>query len=44
MNQRKSYLDMSKGIGILVVMLAHVLDEKGTFRTFLYTFHMPLFL
>lgn len=41
MNERNEYMDRTKGIGILAVILAHI--GVGEFGTFLYTFHLPLF-
>ena len=38
---RENNLDIAKGIGILLVVLAHVLQSKV--ETFIYIFHMPFF-
>ena len=40
MKQRAGYLDIAKGIGILLVVWAHA---RGPFSTYIYQFHMPLF-
>lgn len=40
--QRYEYLDISKGIGILLVVWAHIL-LVGTSHRVIYAFHMPLF-
>ena len=38
--QRLEYLDIAKGIGILLVVWAHA---KGPFQSHIYQFHMPFF-
>lgn len=38
--KRAEYLDIAKGIGILLVVWAHA---KGPFSAYIYQFHMPLF-
>ncbi len=40
MKKRAEYLDIAKGIGILLVVWAHA---KGPFSSYIYQFHMPLF-
>lgn len=40
MEQRKSYLDIAKGIGIIFVVWGHA---NGPFSSYIYQFHMPLF-
>ena len=40
-NNRISWLDMAKGYGTLLVIFAHL--GAGSIRTWIYTFHMPLF-
>lgn len=42
MKQRFEYLDIGKGIGILLVVWAHIL-LTGTSHRVIYAFHMPLF-
>lgn len=45
MNQRIGYIDIAKGLGILVIVLAHN-DLSGyhpTLHKFIYAFHIPLF-
>ncbi len=43
MSARKSYIDIAKGIGIILVVLGH-LDANGDMsRNLIYSFHMPLF-
>ena len=39
---RLNYLDYAKGLGILLVIWAHI-NSSGPIPTFLYFFHMPLF-
>ncbi|MGY6648831.1 acyltransferase family protein [Wenyingzhuangia sp. IMCC45574] len=36
------WIDVAKGIGILLVVIGHVYD-KGAIKEFIYLFHMPLF-
>lgn len=40
MNQRKDYLDIAKGIGIILVVWAHA---DGSFSKYITQFHMPFF-
>lgn len=41
--KRKSFIDIAKGIGIILVVLGH-LDTGGQIsREIIYSFHMPLF-
>lgn len=40
MKKRAEYLDIAKGIGILLVVWAHA---RGPFSSYIYQFHMPLF-
>ncbi len=44
-NERLDYLDMVKGIGIILVVLGHIPFTSGftLMRTWIYSFHMPLF-
>lgn len=42
MNDRFEYIDTSKGIGILMVVWAHIMLTGWT-HEFIYAFHMPLF-
>ena len=39
--QRISWIDMAKGYGTILVIFAHI--HYGLLRTWIYTFHMPLF-
>lgn len=39
---RKSWIDIARGIGILLVLYGHVLGSDQT-RFFIYAFHLPLF-
>ena len=39
--KRDNILDVAKGIGIILVILAHITQSKV--KTFIYIFHMPLF-
>jgi len=44
--EKKGYMkeiDMAKGIGIILVMLGHQVTEGTMLRTYIYSFHMPLF-
>ena len=44
MNKRRlSWLDMARGIGILLVVTGHVWDRENAATTILYSFHVPLF-
>lgn len=49
-NQRLAYIDMAKGIAIVLVVLGHILQYgfsgEPAFRCFsgIYSFHMPLFM
>ena len=44
MNKRDKVIDVAKGIGIILVILAHVLKGKNIFvLEVIYYFHMPLF-
>lgn len=44
MSQRLDYLDVGKGIGIILVILGHCqLGRVGNLHSVLYSFHMPLF-
>lgn len=40
---RVTYIDIAKAIGIYLVILGHVVDSGTPIKTFLYSFHMPLF-
>lgn len=42
--ERVTYLDMAKGVGILLVILGHEADLPLAARQFVTSFHMPLFL
>ena len=42
--KRLEYIDIARGIGIVLVVLGHCLSQlDGSLRTFIYSFHMPLF-
>ena len=41
-NKRIEYIDIAKGITILLVILGHCLND-GIIRQYIYSFHMPLF-
>ncbi|MCF7918441.1 MAG: acyltransferase family protein [Candidatus Cloacimonetes bacterium] len=43
MNNRKGYIDVAKGIGILLVVTGHCDIASQLVRDWIYTFHMPLF-
>lgn len=40
--ERIAYIDVAKGIGIFLIVLAHVL-KNGYIRQYIYSFHVPLF-
>jgi acyltransferase len=42
MNKRLNWLDIGKGLGMLLVMLGHA-DIPTLLKTYIYTFHMPFF-
>lgn len=42
-NERLSYLDIAKAIGILLVILGHIYCNDDNFHIWIYSFHMPLF-
>lgn len=42
-NKRLTYLDLAKGIGIILVVLGHLEYISEDIRGFIYAFHMPLF-
>ncbi|MEH7415545.1 acyltransferase family protein [Neobacillus drentensis] len=42
MKKRLDWLDIGKGLGMLLVMLGHA-DIPTPLKTYIYTFHMPLF-
>ncbi|PLS08465.1 acyltransferase family protein [Neobacillus cucumis] len=42
MSKRLDWLDLGKGLGMLLVMLGHA-DIPAPLKTYIYTFHMPLF-
>ena len=41
-NERIQYLDVAKGIGILLMIFGHI-DRGGIAQTWIYSFHMPMF-
>ena len=41
-DKRLDYLDYSKGIAIILVVLGHICSG-GNIKTYIYSFHMPLF-
>ena len=42
-DKRLDYLDIAKGIGILLVVLGHIYGNNNVFHVWIYSFHMPLF-
>ena len=42
-SERTEYIDISKGIGIILMVMGHSLNMNSKLRTFIYLFHMPLF-
>lgn len=43
MNDRLKYIDITKGIAILLVLLGHLLEPDSYLKTIIYVIHMPLF-
>lgn len=43
MGNRKSFVDVAKGIGIILVVLGHLDVDGQLSRNIIYSFHMPLF-
>ena len=43
MNQRNETFDIMKGIGIIAVVIGHMRNVPMPIRTFIFSFHMPLF-
>lgn len=43
-NERIVWIDIAKGIAILLVVLGHNLNEENVLRMCVYSFHVPLFL
>lgn len=43
MNERKEFIDVAKGIGIILVVLGHLDIDGQISREVIYSFHMPLF-
>lgn len=43
MKKRITYFDLAKGIGIILVVLGHMENIYGGLRTWISSFHMPLF-
>ena len=43
MNQRKTYIDMTKGIGILLVIFGHAMTSENRIVSWQCTFFMPMF-
>ena len=42
-NNRKQWVDIAKGMGIILVVLAHALDKESIIWRIINQFHMPLF-
>ena len=42
MGKRIEWIDVSKGIGIILVLIGHI-SLNGGLNKFIYSFHMPLF-
>lgn len=40
---RSRYIDIAKGLGILLVLLGHLLPNDVQLKSVIYSFHMPLF-
>ena len=43
MNQRKTYIDMAKGVGILLVIFGHAMTGENRIVSWQCTFFMPMF-
>ena len=43
MKNRVTYLDLAKGIGIILVVLGHMENISSELRIWISSFHMPLF-
>lgn len=41
--ERKKYLDVAKGIGVILVVLGHLVTYEGAISKWIFSFHMPLF-
>lgn len=41
--QRIEYLDIAKGVGILLVVIGHCINSNSLIGKWIWTFHMPLF-
>ena len=44
MSERKKYIDIAKGIGILLVLIGHIDWGNYILTNTIYSFHMPLFM
>ena len=42
-SKRLEYIDIAKGMGIILVVAGHLLPEGNYLRDIIYSFHMPLF-
>ena len=43
MQKRIGYIDMAKGLAIILVIIGHITFTPKTGRTIVYLFHIPLF-
>ncbi len=43
MGKRENWIDIFKGIGIILVIAGHFVDYNSVFTRYIFTFHMPLF-
>lgn len=43
MNERKRYIDYTKGFAIILLLLSHALVGEGIVKTWIFSFHMPIF-
>lgn len=41
--QRLDYIDVAKGIGIILVVLSHIINQDSIINAIIYSFHVPLF-
>ncbi len=42
-SQRLEYIDLAKGIGIMLVVIGHCVDGQGFLGQYIWSYHMPLF-
>lgn len=42
-NQRITYIDVLKGIGIICIVIGHIIPYESFFHIWIYSFHVPIF-